>query len=63
MNTQETVDYAEARELISKYVNDRRWDTLAGRSWNMQDADSREQFIDFLSHHLVKVVNGDTSRL
>lgn len=56
------VDYHEAHELVDKYVNERRWDTLEGRSWNMHDDESREQFVSFLAHHLVKVVNGEPGR-
>ena len=52
-------DYHDAYVAVSNYVNNRRWDTLAGKAWNMQDEDSREQFVRFLAGHLVNIVNGE----
>lgn len=57
------MDYHEAHELVDKYVNSSRWDTLVGRSWNMHDDESRDQFVSFLTHHLVKVVSGEPGRV
>lgn len=62
MGTKE-IDYVKAYMVVSNYVNSRRWDTLAGRAWNMQEEESRQEFVQFLAKHLTNLLNSDTDGL
>lgn len=39
-------------EAVQKYVENRRWDTLAGRAFDMHSEDGRRAFSDFLTTHI-----------
>lgn len=39
-------------KAVHEYVEDRRWDTLAGRAYDMSDAEGRKDFAEFLSTHI-----------
>jgi len=43
-------------EAVADYVDGRHWDTLIGRSWNMNSSTGRQEFIEFLSKHIEGVV-------
>jgi hypothetical protein len=39
-------------EAVHDYVNNRRWDTLVGRSYTMTDEEGRNEFAAFLTTHI-----------
>lgn len=55
-------------EAVHNYVEGRRWDTLAGRAYDMLDPEGREAFSQFLITHIRGLLrymdeNGDTQVL
>ena len=39
-------------ESVQEYVENRRWDTLAGRAYDMHSNDGRKDFATFLTTHI-----------
>lgn len=37
---------------VQEYVDNRRWDTLAGRAFDMHSVEGRKEFSEFLSTHI-----------
>lgn len=44
------------RKAIDAYVDGRKWDTLVGRAWSLNDDSSRNEFKDFLYKHAAGIV-------
>lgn len=43
-------------KAIDAYVDGRRWDTLVGRAWSLNDVDSKKEFKEFLYKHCIGIV-------
>lgn len=39
-------------EAVHNYVEGRRWDTLAGRAYDMNSPEGRQDFAEFLTTHI-----------
>lgn len=47
---------ASLHKAIDAYVDGRKWDTLVGRAWSLNDESSRKEFKDFLYKHTAGIV-------
>jgi hypothetical protein len=44
-------------EAVTEYVNNKKWDTLVGKSFHTGNQESRDEFIEFLTKHIHAVMD------